>query len=102
VLLRWEHAIRADERAVVEFDVPREIDPDPGYVDEIAVERALYGDPVPLTRAEQVEAVRRLVGRGALLPRIAELLHISIDAVRHLLVLVNGADQGATAEGVAA
>lgn len=60
----WERAIRADERAVVLFDLPREIEPDPSYVDEIAVERACAGDRVRLTRPEFVEAVRRLIAWG--------------------------------------
>lgn len=61
----WERAIRDDERAVIEFEVPREIEPDPAYVDEIAVERACQGEQLPLTPAEQAEAVRRLVAAGA-------------------------------------
>lgn len=49
----WERAIRDDERAAVEFGVPREFEPDPSYVDEVAVERALQGEAVALTRVER-------------------------------------------------
>lgn len=38
--------------------------PDDGDVDEVAVERACAGEPIPLTRLERVEAVRRLAGQG--------------------------------------
>jgi hypothetical protein len=55
----WERAIRDDERAVVLFGLPREIEPDPSYVDEIAVELALRGESVALTPTERAEVDRR-------------------------------------------
>jgi hypothetical protein len=60
----WERAIRDDERAVVLFGLPREIEPDPSYVDQVAVDRACGGDQVRLTRLEFAEAVRRLTVWG--------------------------------------
>ncbi len=59
----WEKAIRADERIVVEFDLPREMDTDPTYVDWVAVDRACCGWEVPLTHTEQVEVERRMNNR---------------------------------------
>jgi lambda repressor-like predicted transcriptional regulator len=43
-------------------------------IDEIAVERAMGGDHVPLTRAERDEAVRRLTSKGYSVRQIAERL----------------------------
>jgi lambda repressor-like predicted transcriptional regulator len=43
-------------------------------IDEIAVERAMDGDHVPLTRAERDEAVRRLTNKGYSVRQIAERL----------------------------
>ena len=37
---------------------------DDGIVDEVAVERAMRGDPVALTPTERMETVRRLAKRG--------------------------------------
>jgi hypothetical protein len=37
---------------------------DDGIIDDIAIERAMHGDPVPLTPAERLEAVRRMTDRG--------------------------------------
>jgi hypothetical protein len=63
----FEQAIRDDEDAVVLFGVPREIEPDPSYVDEVAVERALGGEDVPLTPVERavVAQCRREIEREA-------------------------------------
>jgi hypothetical protein len=47
-----------------------------GAIDEIAVERAMDGDHVTLTRAERDEAVRRLTARGLSVRQIAERLRI--------------------------
>lgn len=47
------------------------------YIDEIAVERAMHGEPVRLTRAERLEVVARLTARGYSLNQIAERLHSS-------------------------
>ncbi|WP_406298086.1 helix-turn-helix domain-containing protein [Embleya sp. NBC_00888] len=46
-------------------------------VDQIAVDRAVAGDPpATMTPAERYEAVRRLTARGLSADRIAEMLHI--------------------------
>lgn len=60
----WERAIRDDERVVVEFGLPRELTPDPSYVDPIAVDLACAGEPVRLTRAERRAAAERLTAAG--------------------------------------
>lgn len=58
----WETAIRADERAVVLFDLPAEPPaPDVSYVDWVAVERACGGELLRLTAAERAEVARRTV-----------------------------------------
>ena len=49
--------------------------------DEIAIERALSGEPVRLTAAECDEAVARLTARGSSAQRICDLLHLSHRAV---------------------
>ena len=81
----WEHVIRDDERFVVECGLPRELTVDPGYVDEIAVERACMGDPVTLTRSEVWAAVERLRGRGLCGGQIARRLHRDGIVVRRIL-----------------
>jgi lambda repressor-like predicted transcriptional regulator len=54
---------------------------DEAVLDEIAVERAMHGDQVRLTRAERDEAIARLTARGVSACRIAELLGTSSRAV---------------------
>lgn len=49
----------------------------PATIDEIAVERAVHGDRVRLTRAEVSEVVRRLTGMGYSVREIAERLGVS-------------------------
>jgi hypothetical protein len=70
----WEQAIRDDERAVVLFGLPREIEPDPEYVDVVAVELAVAGHKPRLTPLEEAEAVAILLRRGWRDTRIAEWL----------------------------
>ena len=60
----WETTIRTDEQVVIECGLPREIVVDRSFVDEIAVARALHGEPVALTSAERQEAIRRLARQG--------------------------------------
>lgn len=45
----------------MEFDLPREVEHDPFYVDEVAVERACLGERVPLTPTERAVAFVRLM-----------------------------------------
>jgi hypothetical protein len=91
----WEEAIRADERAVVQFDLPREIEPDPSYVDEIAVERACAGDRVRLTGREFEAAVRRLAGRGYSGYQSAEVLGVDQAYVYHVRARLAAIDEAA-------
>lgn len=49
--------------------------PDDGHLDEIAIERAMHGDPVRLTEPERAEAIRRLAARGLSDNAIATRLH---------------------------
>ncbi|MBB5871991.1 hypothetical protein F4553_005370 [Allocatelliglobosispora scoriae] len=72
--LCWEEAIWKDRMFAEECDLPLDIDPDPSYIDEIAVEKALRSlDPTSsearidfaltefaLTELERHEARRRL------------------------------------------
>lgn len=50
---------------------------DPDDIDEIAVERACHGDKVPLTKAEQRVAIRKLTRRGMSGAEISALLGVS-------------------------
>ena len=50
-------------------------------LDEVAIERAMRGEPMPLTDAERRAAVARLTERGRSVQRIAELLHMNHRAV---------------------
>ncbi|MFG2043143.1 hypothetical protein [Dactylosporangium sp. NPDC048998] len=77
----WERAIRDDERFAVECGLPRELTPDPDYVDEIAVDLACRGERVELTRVEFAAAVERLRGRAMTPTAIAKRLHVSYHAV---------------------
>ncbi|WP_433215697.1 hypothetical protein ACQP00_06335 [Dactylosporangium sp. CS-047395] len=77
----WERAIRDDERFAVECGLPREITPDPDYVDEIAVEQACRGERVELTYAEFSAAVVRLHWQGLTPSAISKRLHASFLAV---------------------
>lgn len=77
----WERAIRADERAVVLFGLPRECAPDPLLVDEVAVELACGGVPVVLTPVERAVVVGVLTARGESAEQIAERLRVSTQSV---------------------
>lgn len=72
----WERAIRNDERVVVQFDLPREVTPDPSFIDEIAVELACAGEKVALTFAERAEVIRRLSVRREPIVQIADRLRV--------------------------
>ena len=78
----WEEAIRADERIVVECDLPREVEPDPDYLDEVAIRRAVRGEAVILTGAERREAIRRLSAAGLSKPQVwRRLRETTLDSV---------------------
>lgn len=76
----WEDIDSEPEEATAEPEPgPAEIGEE--LMDEIAIERAISGEPVTLTAAERREAVARLTARGRSAQRIAELLHMSHRAV---------------------
>jgi hypothetical protein len=67
----WERAIRDDERVVVLFGLPREIEPDLSYVDEVAVDRVCAGERLALTAAERSVAARRMRAAGLSVHEVA-------------------------------
>ena len=73
----WEAAIRMDERVVVEH----ELEDDPAIpaddLDEVAVERAMRGQRVTLTRHERNVAIFRLYAAGLSDKAIGKRLHIA-------------------------
>lgn len=81
----WEYAIRADERVVVEHDLPPEPTRDLDLVDEVAVERACRGERVPLTKAERTAVVDRLGGHDLTPGQIAYRLRTSKQGIRIVL-----------------
>lgn len=80
----WEQAIRDDERAVLLFELPREIEPDPDYVDQVAVDRVCAGERLPLTGPEQAAAVAVLARRGWACARISQHLGVAPGLVREM------------------
>jgi hypothetical protein len=77
----WERAIRDDERFAVENELPRQLTIDPDLVDNVAVERAMQGQPVRLTPRERAAALAALSSMGIPQSRIARLLHTTVTAV---------------------
>ncbi|GIG67317.1 hypothetical protein [Phytomonospora endophytica] len=88
----WEQAIRNDERVAVEHDLPP-APQDPDLIDDIAVEAAMTGKPVSLTRAEQREAARRLQADGLSLNVIAMRLRLSHAVLTAILASADGTDR---------
>ena len=77
----WESAIRDDERFVVENDLPRDLGHWGDIVDEVAVERAVAGEPVHLTREEQRAAIAVLLRHGKTPAQISRVLRMNHSAV---------------------
>jgi len=67
--MAWDDIDDGTEQPRIDVDSGCALD-----IDEIAVERAMGGDHVPLTRAERDEAVRRLTSKGYSVRQIAERL----------------------------
>jgi hypothetical protein len=85
----WESAIRADERVVLQFELPSAVKLDPEYVDPIAVEIACSGSRrVGLTEAEQAVAIARLSVRGLPPTSIAHRLGVRPEVVTAVLAPV--------------
>jgi len=88
----WEFVIRTDERVAVEFDLPPLTGDDASVVDEIAVERAVRGEHVQLTRVEKAEAVARMAAAGRSHVEVAMRLRMNMCEVGKLWSTpVNGA-----------
>ncbi len=81
----WEQSIRDDERVVITFDLPRELEEDTDLIDDIAVERACRGEQVTLTPTERMVAVRSLLKRGYTPTLIRTRLRINVSAYRSVL-----------------
>lgn len=67
---------------------------DDGLIDEVAIERALAGDPPRLTRAEKAEVARRMLARGDTRTDVARLLRmngVTANALIDSLDVVEGA-----------
>ncbi|GAA1608824.1 hypothetical protein ACFQY4_00210 [Catellatospora bangladeshensis] len=56
----WATALTDDLLFAVECGLPLDIEPDPSYIDEIAVRRAMRGERLELTECERAEVRRRL------------------------------------------
>jgi len=76
----WERSIRDDEEFRLAVGLPRELDTDPSYVDWVAVEQAVNGREVPLTKVERHE-VRRRLGELARRRNIARRYICAVSAV---------------------
>lgn len=80
----WEFVIRTDERVAVEFDLPPLTGDDTSIVDEIAVELAVRGQRVQLTRMEKAEAVARMAAAGRSVVEVALRLRMNMCEVGKL------------------
>jgi len=94
----WEAAIRADERFAVENDLddaePAAPDDD---LDEIALEKAMRGQRVPLTGPERIAAIARLNAAGLTVHQIARRLHIAHRDIEAALPPTETADRQSAA-----
>lgn len=61
--------------------------PDDGVFDEVAVRRAMDGDPVPLTTVERAAACRLMALRGDALGTIARTFRMGVDSVKTAIAL---------------
>jgi hypothetical protein len=91
----WERAIRDDEWFAAENDLPRDLRPDPQLVDEVAVERAMRGHPVALTRTERQVAIARLFAKGRRPVEIAAVLRTNRSTITRELERQETATAGA-------
>ncbi|GAB4050203.1 hypothetical protein [Catellatospora paridis] len=56
----WAKALHDDFMFALECGLPLDVEPDPFYIDEVAVRRAMRDEPVELTELERAEVRRRL------------------------------------------
>ena len=80
----WELVIRTDEQVATEHGLPPLSGNDDLIVDEVAIKRAMTGEPVRLTRPERAEAVRLLMVKGHTVAVVAGLLRMSCTQVTKL------------------
>jgi hypothetical protein len=80
----WELVIRTDERVAAEYELPPLTGDDASIVDEVAVERAVRGKQVRLTRSEKAEAVARLAAASCSAVVIAVRLRMNTAEVGKL------------------
>ncbi|MEU7827394.1 hypothetical protein, partial [Catellatospora sp. NPDC049133] len=51
----WAKALTDDLIFAIECGLPLDIEPDPSYIDEVAVRRVMRGEPLELTELERAE-----------------------------------------------
>lgn len=85
----WEVVIRTDAQFAQDNNLPP-IEPEPFYIDEIAVERAMKGDQVRLTQAERLEAIKRMRASGCSHSAISRTLGMSGTALRLMEHILDG------------
>lgn len=61
--------------------------PDDGVFDEVAVQRAMDGDPVPLTTQERAAACRQMALRGDAVGHIARAFRMGVESVKAAIAL---------------
>lgn len=82
----WEAAIRADEAFVIECGITAADEvPDPTYVDWVAVERAMSGEPVRLTEREREAVAPYLLAWGKSRTEVGRCLRLSGESLRRIL-----------------
>jgi len=97
----WEAAIRADERFVVEYDLDDAAPVPADDLDEIALELAMRGKRVALTRPERAAAIDRLHEDGLSACAIGKRLHIAqrdVEAAIESIEAARAQDDAADAE----
>lgn len=93
---RWDAAHREQLNKARRAREARLLDEARSAVDDIAIERACAGEPMRLTHAERLEAVRILHSRGLLRTHIAQRLRLNGQTVNSLLAALSD-DEGAVA-----
>lgn len=87
-----EHAVTAPTQADALLRIDVHVAVHSPFIDEVAVERAMTGVPVTLTRAEKVVTARRLRAAGRGIRDVAAALRISFTAARDLTHAIDAED----------